>query len=89
MNLDIAFPSPKFTTAEMTELAKHLTSPSVIKYFKDQQISTFKAIANGLPKEGESDAEYLRRQATVVGQLTVWEILLSIEKPTEPGSPES
>lgn len=88
MNLEKIFPDVSFTVSELQEIATALTRPSVIKYCKSEQISAFKAIANGQPKEGESDAEYLRRQAQVVGQLQVWEAILSVEKPTDP-SPSS
>lgn len=89
MNLDKLFPTPSFTTVEMTEIARSVTHHSAVKYFKSQQAAAFKAIANGLPKEGETDAAYLRRQAQVIGQLQVWEALLDIEKPPEAGDRES
>lgn len=83
MNLDALFPTVFFTSAEMKQIAKAVTHHSAVKYFKSQQALAFKAIANGLPKEGETDANYLRRQAQVIGQLQVWEALLAIEKPPE------
>jgi hypothetical protein len=81
MNLDNLFPEQPWTTAELHELADYLTKPVVRKYFKSLQINSFKDIANGLPKPGESDAEYLRRQAIVAGSLQAIEQLLEIKKP--------
>lgn len=81
MNLDTIFPAIELSHAELHEIATALTQPAVKKYFKQMQAGAFKAIANGLPKEGQSDAEYLREQAQVVGTLAALETLLSIETP--------
>lgn len=89
MNLETLLPPQSFTQAELHEIAVALTKPAVQKYFKNEQASAIKAIANGLPKEGESDTAYLRKQAQVIGALNVWEVLLKIEKPTESGSSQS
>ena len=86
MNLDKLIPNAEFSTAELHEIATALTKPAVVKYFKNEQAVALKAIANGLPKDGESDTGYLRRQAVVVGGLQIFEALLAIEKPTQAGS---
>lgn len=91
MNLDKLLPPVPFAAAELHEIAKAMHVPAVRKYLLDQQAKAIKSIANGLPndKEGETDAAYLRRQAVVVGQLHVFEVLLSIEKPVEAGEVQS
>lgn len=86
MNLDYAFPTQTFANAELVEIAEALNKPAVKKYLRHQQGISIKAIANGLPKEGESAESYLRRQATVVGGLGVLEALLQIEKPASASS---
>lgn len=89
MNLDKLLPPVSFTTAELYEIAKSLTQNAVVKYLKNEQANAFKAVANGLPKEDETAESYLRRQSFVLGQLAVFEALLGVEKPVEPGSAEA
>lgn len=81
MNLEKLLPPATFSTAELVEIAAAITKPAVVKYLKNEQATALKAIGNGLPKEGESDTEYLRKQAQVVGSLAVFEGLLGIENP--------
>jgi hypothetical protein len=89
MNLANILPEQTFTHAELLEIAQCMTKPAVVKYLKNEQATALKAIAEGLPKEGETDAAYLRKQAAVIGALNVFESLLNIEKPTEAGSSQS
>lgn len=83
MILDSLFAPQAFTTAELHEIAEALTKPAVVKYFKNELATGFKGIANGRPKDDETDTAYLRRQATVTGANLVWEQLLSIQKPQQ------
>lgn len=80
------FPETKFTTTELTILAENFTHPVVKKYLLSEARSSLEAIATGLPKEGESAEEYLRRQAQVVGGMRVYEALLAIETPKKSSS---
>lgn len=81
MNLDHIFPEQQFSNTELHEIAVAMNNPAVKKYLAHQQREYVKAIANGLPREGETAESYLRRQATVVGSLEVLEALLGIEAP--------
>lgn len=76
------FPIREFNTTELNEIAEALSKPIVKAYLKNQAILAFQGIARGLPRDGESAEEYIRRQATVVGSIAVIEEMLLIEPAT-------
>jgi len=76
MNL---FPEETFTTTELNVLAIQLDHPTVKKYFRMEARRLLIDVTMSSPGEGETDAEYLRRAATVRGQIAVFEALSGIE----------
>lgn len=83
MNLDNIFgPEEVFSTAELHVIAECLGNPTVKKYIRNEARSSAKAIASGLPMQGETADKYLLKQAQVVGNLAAFETLLDITLPT-------
>lgn len=69
---------------EQDQVATILSQPVIKKYFQALGISIISNVLAGSPGAGESDSEYIRKEAHYKGQLAVLETLYSIKPITKP-----
>lgn len=72
------------TKTEQDQISEILSSPVIKKYFQALGISIISNVLAGSPGAGESDSEYIRKEAHYKGQLAVLETLYSIKSTTKP-----